>query len=148
MKFLKGFWYAARGIAAAARGRNFRFQLCAAGYVIFFAARFYDFSAEKWAILLLVCGAVLALEAVNTALEKLSDRVTGEPDPLIKTAKDCAAGAVLIMAAVSVAVGVLMFWDKTVFSLIALYFSEPVRLTALLLSLVMAWGVVFALPDK
>ncbi len=148
MKFFKGFYYAGRGIAAACKGRNFRFQLCAAAFVIFFAARFYSFSAEKWAVLLLTCGAVLSLEAVNTAIEKLSDSVTLEEDPLIKTAKDCAAGAVLIAAVFAVVIGVFLFWNKDVFMLIRLYFSEPTRLAALGLALVAAWGIVFVPKQK
>lgn len=148
LKFLKGFVYAGRGIVTALGQRNFRFQLCAAAFAIFFAARFYSFSAEKWALLLLTCAAVLSLEAVNTAVEKLADSVTLEENPLIKAAKDCAAGAVLIAALFSVVIGVFLFWDKNVLSLIALYFSEPVRLSALLLAIVIAWAVVFLPKSK
>ena len=148
MKFLKGFYYAGRGIAAACKERNFRFHLCAAAFVIFFAARFYSFSAERWALLLLTCSSVLALEALNTAVEKLADKVTAEKDPLIKAAKDCAAGAVLIAAVFAAAVGVFLFWNKDVFYLILLYFSEPSRLAALGLALVAAWGIVFVPPKK
>lgn len=147
-KFLKGFVYAGRGIVTALGQRNFRFQLCAAAFVIFFAARFYSFSAERWAILLLTCASVLSLEAVNTAAEKLADSVTLEKNPLIKAAKDCAAGAVLIAAVFSVAVGVFLFWNREVFSLIVLYFSEPVRLSALLLAVVCAVAAVFLPPSK
>lgn len=147
-RFLKGFVYAGRGIVTALGQRNFRFQLCAAAFVIFFAARFYSLSAERWAILLLTCASVLSLEAVNTAVEKLADSVTLEKNPLIKAAKDCAAGAVLIAAAFSVAVGVFLFWNREVFSLIVLYFSEPVRLSALLLAVVIAAAAVFLPRDN
>lgn len=143
MRFFRGFFFAGRGIFEACKQRNFRFHLCAAAFAIFFAARFYSFSAEKWAILLLTCSAVLSLEAVNTAIEKLSDRITEENDDRIRAAKDCAAGAVLIAAAFAVAVGVSLFWNTSVFSLIFLYFSEPVRLAALILAVASAWGVVF-----
>lgn len=148
MNFFKGFYYAGRGIVTACGQRNFRFHLCAAAFVIFFAARFYSFSAEKWAVLLLTCGAVLALEVLNTAVERLADSVTIEENPLIKAAKDCAAGAVLIEAVVAVAVGVFLFWDTDIFSLIELYFSEPVRLSALLMAVAAAWGVVFIPKSK
>lgn len=148
MNFFKGFYYAGRGIVTACRGRNFRFHLCAMAFVIFFAARFYSFSAERWALLLLTCSAVHALEAVNTAIEKLADKVSPEKDPLIKAAKDCAAGAVLIAAMFAAAVGVFLFWNKDVFDLIWLYFSEPSRLAALGLALVAAWGIVFVPKQK
>ena len=148
MKFFKGFYYAGRGIVTACRQRNFRFHLCVTAFVIFFAARFYSFSAERWVLLMLTCGAVLSLEAVNTAIEKLADKVSPEKDPLIKAAKDCAAGAVLIAAVFAVGIGFLLFWDPAVFQLIMLYFSEATRLAALGLALVAAWGIVFVPKQK
>ena len=143
MSFLKGFYYAGRGIVTACGQRNFRFHLCAMVFVIFFAARFYSFSAERWVLLLLTCSAVLVSEAVNTAIEKLADKVSPEKDPLIKAAKDCAAGAVLIAAIFAAVIGVILFWNRDIFYLIGLYFSEPTRLAALGLALVAAWGIVF-----
>ncbi|MCI5578846.1 MAG: diacylglycerol kinase family protein [Oscillospiraceae bacterium] len=145
-KFFKSFAYAAHGIAEAFKQRNFRFHICAMAYVIFFAARFYGFSAEKWAILLIVCAGTLALETVNTGLERLADKVTEEHSHRIRLAKDCAAGAVLIWAIFAVVIGVFLFWDTDKFMLIGLYFSEYVRLALLILSLALAWGFVF-LPE-
>ncbi len=148
MNFFKGFYYAGRGIITALGQRNFRFHLCAAAFVIFFAARFYSFSAERWTLLLLTCSAVLVSELVNTALEKLADKVSPEKDPLIRAAKDCAAGAVLISAIFAVGIGFFLFWDTDVFRLIKLYFSEATRLAALGLALVAAWGIVFVPKQK
>lgn len=146
MKFFKSFYYAGRGIVTALGQRNFRFHICAATFVIFFAARFYSFNAERWAILLMTCAAVLSLETVNTGIEKLADKVTEENSHRIKLAKDCAAGAVLIAAIGAVAVGVALFWNLDVIGLIFLYFTEPARLAALILALAAAWGFVF-LPE-
>lgn len=146
MKFFKGFYFAGRGIAAAVKERNFRFHLCVMAFAIYFAARFYSFTAEKWAIFLLTCGAVLSIEAVNTAIERLCDKVTMQNDPLIRTAKDCAAGAVLISAIISVIVGILLFWNKDIFTLIILFFSESLRLLTLLIAIAAAWCFVF-LPE-
>lgn len=145
-KFFKSFKYAAHGVAEACKQRNFRFHICAMAFVIFFAARFYDFSAERWAILLLTCAGMLALETVNTALERLADKVTEERSHRIRIAKDCAAGAVLLWAVFAVAVGVLLFWDIDRFRLIGLYFSDFSRLALLILCLALAWGFVF-LPE-
>ncbi len=145
-KFFKSFKYAAHGVAEACKQRNFRFHICAMAFVIFFAARFYDFSTERWAILLLTCAGMLALETVNTALERLADKVTEERSHRIRIAKDCAAGAVLLWAVFAVAVGVLLFWDIDRFRLIGLYFSDFSRLALLILCLALAWGFVF-LPE-
>lgn len=145
-KFFKSFKYAAHGISEAFRQRNFRFHICAMAFVIFFAARFYGFTAERWAILLLTCAGALALETVNTGLERLADKVTEEHSHRIRLAKDCAAGAVLIWAVFAVVIGFLLFWDRDKFELVRLYFSEYSRLAALILAVALAWGFVF-LPE-
>lgn len=145
-KFFKSFQYAAHGVVEACKQRNFRFHICAMIFVIFFAARFYSFSAERWAILLLTCAGMLSLETVNTALERLADKVTEERSHRIRIAKDCAAGAVLLWAVFAVAVGVLLFWDTDRLWLIVRYFSDFSRLALLILCLALAWGFVF-LPE-
>lgn len=145
-KFLKSFKFAARGIAEACRQRNFRFHICAMIFVIAFAAMFYEFTAERWAILLLTCAGALALETVNTGLERLADKVTEEHSHRIRIAKDCAAGAVLIWAVFAVSVGILLFWDLEAFAAIARFFSDPLRLALLILAAAGAWLFVF-LPE-
>jgi len=52
---------------------------------------------------------VFILEMVNTAIESTVDLVTGEYHPLAKTAKDVAAGAVLLAAILAVIVGIYVF---------------------------------------
>ena len=52
----------------------------------------------EWCICLTLFGLVIALELVNTAIESVVDLVTTERKPLSKTAKDTAAGAVLVSA--------------------------------------------------
>ena len=63
----------------------------------------------EWCILILCIGVVLAAEAINTAIEKLSDHVSPEYSPFIKDAKDLAAGAVLNLSVASAIIGVLIF---------------------------------------
>ena len=53
---------------------------------------------------------VLALEGLNTAIEKLCDEVTTKRKKSIMIIKDVAAGAVLIAAIGAAIVGVLIFW--------------------------------------
>lgn len=57
-----------------------------------------------WALFLLCIGGVLSAELVNTALEYVVDRLHPETHPMIARAKDCAAGAVLIMSLASLGV--------------------------------------------
>ena len=147
MSFFKGFFYAGRGLLNALAERNFRFHLCAAATVIFFGAKFYSFRTSEWAILLLTCAVVLSLECVNTALERLGDKVCPEQDNLIKKCKDVAAGAVLIAAIFAVAIGVTLFWDIEKFAEIVYFFSEPLRLILLIIGILLEAGLVF-LPRK
>ena len=66
----------------------------------------------EWLVLVLQIALVIALEAVNTAIEALCDEVTRERRPRIKAAKDVAAGAVLIAAAASLVTGAILFLPK------------------------------------
>lgn len=63
----------------------------------------------EWVAVILVSGLVIALEAVNTAIELLCDKLHPEQHPMIGKAKDVAAAAVLIAAMVAVGVAVLVF---------------------------------------
>jgi diacylglycerol kinase (ATP) len=61
-----------------------------------------------WGSLLLV----LAVEFLNTGIEKLADRVTRNDDPLIATAKDCGSAAVLASLVIAGAVWALALWER------------------------------------
>jgi len=64
--------------------------------------------ANAWCWLVLSTALVWITEALNTAIERLADRVTAERNPLIRQAKDVAAGAVLLSAGSAVVIGVLV----------------------------------------
>lgn len=64
--------------------------------------------AADWALLVLTFCLVLGLEACNSAIELLGDAVTTSPHPLIGTAKDVAAAAVLIAAIGAIFIGLLV----------------------------------------
>ena len=146
--FLKGFVYAGRGIAYAVHERNFRFHLCAAAFVTYFAAAFYQLSRAEWAVLLLTFALVLSLEAVNTSIERLCDKVCPERDALIACCKDIAAAAVLVSAVFSVGVGIVLLWDVERFKLRWEYFSaQPQRAAVLVAALTAAFAFVF-LPKR
>ncbi|MFM8565966.1 MAG: diacylglycerol kinase family protein [Bacteroidota bacterium] len=71
-------------------------------------AAYVEVSRIEWAILLLCFGLVTSLEYANSALERLANRVTSERDPLIRDAKDMAAGAVLVASIAAAGVGLLI----------------------------------------
>ena len=72
----------------------------------------FGLSTFEWIAVILCIGAVLAAEGVNSAIEALCDKVSPEYDEAIKHTKDLAAGAVLILAVMSVIVGLLIFVPK------------------------------------
>lgn len=148
MSFFKRFYYAGRGLLNALTERNFRFHICAAADVVFFGAEFYSFDKAEWAALLLTCAGVLSLECVNTALERLCDKVCSEKDELIKKCKDISAGAVLISAIFAVAIGVILFWDAGKFAEIADFFSKPPRLILLMIGVLLEAAFVFLPKQK
>ncbi|MCP4639927.1 MAG: diacylglycerol kinase family protein [bacterium] len=65
-------------------------------------------SPAEWCWIVLAVVAVWTAEALNTAFEFLADAASPEFHPLVKHAKDVAAGAVLISAIGSVVIGLLV----------------------------------------
>ncbi|MGN8160709.1 diacylglycerol kinase family protein [Salinisphaera sp. SWV1] len=63
----------------------------------------------EWCVLILAITTVWVAEALNTAFELLCDVASPDFHPVVKKAKDVAAGAVLLSALGSVAVGLIVF---------------------------------------
>lgn len=70
------------------------------------------FSGVEWAILALTIGVVFAAEALNTAIEVLTDLVSPDYHPKAKAAKDVAAAAVTLVALAAVGVGLFLYLPK------------------------------------
>jgi diacylglycerol kinase len=96
------------GIAHAWRTqRNLRVQVvCGIIAIAVFAA--LHVSLVALSVIALVITLVLALEVLNTAVEALVDLISPQIHPLAKAAKDAAAGAVLVAALGSLAVGAIV----------------------------------------
>lgn len=105
--FLRRLRHAVDGIGAALRAEaSLRTQslLAAGAAIVLLVLR----PPLVWvALCILAAALVLALELVNTALEQLADRLHPETHPAIRTAKDCAAGAVLIASVTAAVIGLL-----------------------------------------
>ncbi|MGK5027426.1 diacylglycerol kinase [Janthinobacterium sp. RB2R34] len=111
--FYKRMVFALHGIRAAlSLESSFRLQCLAA--LIVLAVLVYSRPAFIWwALLLMNCGMVLAAELFNTALEHLVDHLHPALHPSIKIAKDCAAGAVLVLSITASAVFVAFLIAQT-----------------------------------
>jgi len=100
------FLYAGQGIYYALRTqRNFRIHSLVTSVVLTLGVML-ALPRNDLAVLGLICGVVMALEMINTALEAVVD-LTVEQNfhQLAKIAKDCAAGAVFIAALTAIFVG-------------------------------------------
>jgi diacylglycerol kinase len=111
-KFIRSFRIGILGFCHAVRAeQNMRIH-CLAALVVIVAACVLKLVVWEWVAISLCIGLVISAECMNTALERLADRVSGETDPLIKHAKDCGSAAVLVLAATSAAVGGVIFVPK------------------------------------
>jgi diacylglycerol kinase (ATP) len=109
---MKSFAYAFSGLRMlTASEPNFKIHIVIA-CVACSLAWVMDFTTMEWFVVILTIGMVLAMEAVNTAVEKLADVVSPHYDERIKVVKDVMAAAVLITAIVACVVGCFLFIPK------------------------------------
>ena len=105
---LRSFRFALAGIWTVLRSQPNAWVHAAATVVVVAAGLLLGLSASEWAVLVLAMMAVWTAEALNTALEFLADVTSPQFHPLVKQAKDVAAGAVLIAAIGAVVIGLLV----------------------------------------
>jgi len=138
---IKSFRYAFRGFYSCVRTeRNMRIHISVAAAVTYLGAVF-GLSRIEWSILLLLFGAIFTAEGLNTAIEALGDGQSEGYSKYVFIAKDVAAGAVLVLALVSAAVGALLFLKPENFA----KFFEVVRNIPMVLGFVVliALGICF-----
>lgn len=97
--------------------RNTRIEL-AATVVVIACGMWLGIEPVDWALLALTVGMILALEAVNSAIEALVDLVSPEYHDLARIAKDCAAGSMLFAVLGSLGVALAIFGPR-IWALIA-----------------------------
>lgn len=93
---------------------NIRYQTAAAFFAIALGL-WVHLRSREWIVVLLLIGAVLVLECVNSVLERLANGLSPRVRPWVRDAKDIMAGAVLLTSLLAVAVGALIFWPYLVY---------------------------------
>ena len=106
-KRLASFRYAFNGIRLLIQKEHNAWIHC-----VVIAGFFFGLSQTEWIAVIIVIGAVLSAEAINSSIESLADLVSPEYNEAIKKTKDLAAGAVLIMAIAAAIVGSIIFFPK------------------------------------
>lgn len=113
-RFNNSFSHAYNGVKYAMKTeRNFRIQLFIGGIATVCAVLF---KVNRFEMTSLIFSIVLVLfaELINTSIESVVDLITEEFRTQAKIAKDVAAAAVLITAANSVVVGLIIFIPKVI----------------------------------
>ena len=111
-RFFRSFAIGAAGLAHAIRSeQNMRLH-CLIAVAVAVAGFVFQVAAWEWVALVLSIGLVISAECLNTALERLADRVSPQKHPLLGQAKDCGSAAVLVLAITAAVVGCIVFGPK------------------------------------
>lgn len=104
------FRYAAEGVMYALRTQvNMRIHVVVALLVIV-AGLTLHISRLDWLFVCVAIAIVIVAELFNTAVEAAVDLISPDIHPLVKAAKDTAAGAVLLAAVFAVIIGIFVFY--------------------------------------
>lgn len=103
---------ALRGLRTATQTeQSFQLQLVATATAIPTALYLGDTAIERTALVTPVF-VVLIVELLNSAIETTIDRISAEPHPLSRRAKDLAAAAALMSVAMAIAIWTIILYPK------------------------------------
>ena len=107
---IRSFRHAITGILRMIRCQHNAWIHAAATVIVIAAGLLLQVSVADWCWLILAISIVWTAEALNTAFEFLADAASPEFHPLVRDAKDVAAGAVLVTAVAAAIIGTIIFW--------------------------------------
>jgi diacylglycerol kinase (ATP) len=107
---IRSFRHAIRGALRMLRCQHNAWIHAAATVLVVGAGFWVHLSRADWCWVVLAISIVWTAEALNTAFEFLADAASPEFHPLVRDAKDVAAGAVLITAVAATIIGAIIFW--------------------------------------
>ena len=107
---IRSFRHAITGLLRMIRCQHNAWIHAAATALVIVAGLLFQVSAADWCWLILAIAIVWTAEALNTAFEFLADAASPEFHPLVRDAKDVAAGAVLVTAVAAAVIGAIVFW--------------------------------------
>jgi len=107
---MRSFRHAIAGVLRMIQCQHNAWIHAAATLVVLAAAFVLRISAADWCWIILAISIVWTAEALNTAFEFLADAASPDFHPLVRDAKDVAAGAVLLTATAAVVIGSIVFW--------------------------------------
>ena len=108
-KFFQSLRYAFNGLFTNIQTeRNLQIHFFALLAVILLGF-YFKISRMEWLIILLISSLVIALEIINSSIEKMADFMEPRKNDKIKIIKDTAAAAVLVAAAFALIIGCIIF---------------------------------------
>ena len=110
----RSFRYAIRGICRLISCQHNAWIHAAATVIVVVTGVLFHVSSNDWCWIVIAVSIVWTAEAMNTSLEFLADVACPEIHPLVRDAKDVAAGAVLISAIAAAVIGSIVFWPHVV----------------------------------
>jgi len=110
----KSIGHAVDGLGLMLRTQHNAWLHLAATVVVVVAGLALGLTSEAWLALVLAIVLVWVAEALNTALELLCDVASPGFHPIVKSAKDVAAAAVLVSALGAAIVGIIVFLPRII----------------------------------
>lgn len=107
---IRSFRYAIAGIVRMIRCQHNAWIHLVATAMVVAAGFFFQLSRSEWCWIVLAISTVWTAEALNTAFEFLADAASPNFHPVVRDAKDVAAGAVLLTAIASAIIAAIVFW--------------------------------------
>ena len=111
---LKSIGHALDGLRLMLRTQHNAWLHLAATLMVLSAGLVLGLTVEAWMALILAIVIVWVAEALNTAFELLCDVASPDFHPIVKAAKDVAAGAVLLSAIGALTVGTIVFLPRLI----------------------------------
>src|ERR1700687_5394548 len=107
---IRSFRYAVAGILRMIRCQHNAWIHATATVVAIVLGILFQLTRSEWCWIVLAIAIVWTAEALNTAFEFLADAASPSFHPIVRDAKDVAAGAVLVTAIAAVVIGAIIFW--------------------------------------
>lgn len=107
------FVQAFKGLRIITLERNSTIHVAIAVFVLLEGFLFRVTSTE-WMFIITAIGSVLAFEIINSAVERLATRLSGQPDKGIALIKDATAAAVLVASIAAAIIGVVIFLSRII----------------------------------
>ena len=113
-RYWKSFNHAIDGIIYCLKYEHNMIIILACTIIVIALGFVFNISLGEWLFVISMCGAIAALEFINSAIEATIDLITTDIHPLAKIAKDCASSASLVLCIVAFVGGVAIFGQDIV----------------------------------